>query len=111
MLLNAAKFQGYSFYCFWVIKGKPKGRGKITTPTQYMNKENNMKHEDAAHSLHSHIRHKGYQILMFIKIVFQKKKQLPQVFYKKGFFKIFGKFVRKHFCRSLFLIKLQVEDL
>ena len=23
MLLNAAKFQGYSFYCFWVIKGKP----------------------------------------------------------------------------------------
>ena len=25
MLLNAAKFQGYSFYCFWVIKGKPIG--------------------------------------------------------------------------------------
>ena len=25
MLLNAAKFQGYSFYCFWVIKGKPTG--------------------------------------------------------------------------------------
>ena len=23
MLLNAAKFQGYHFYCFWVIKGKP----------------------------------------------------------------------------------------
>ena len=23
MLMNAAKFQGYSFYCFWVIKGKP----------------------------------------------------------------------------------------
>ena len=23
MLLNAEKFQGYSFYCFWVIKGKP----------------------------------------------------------------------------------------
>ena len=29
MLLNAAKFQDYSFYCFWVIKGKPIG-GKIT---------------------------------------------------------------------------------
>ena len=25
MLLNAAKFQGYSFYRFWVIKGKPIG--------------------------------------------------------------------------------------
>ena len=25
MLLNAAKFQGYSFYRFWVIKGKPTG--------------------------------------------------------------------------------------
>ena len=25
MLLNSAKCQGYSFYCFWVIKGKPKG--------------------------------------------------------------------------------------
>ena len=29
MLLNAAKSQGYSFYRFWVIKGKPT-RGKIT---------------------------------------------------------------------------------
>ena len=26
-LLNAAKFQGYSFYRFWVIKAKPTGRG------------------------------------------------------------------------------------
>ena len=33
MLLNAAKYQGYSFYHFWVIKVKPTGRGKIT-PTQ-----------------------------------------------------------------------------
>ena len=108
MLLNDAKCQGYNFYCFWVIKGKPKGGGggKITTPTQYMNKENNMKHENAAHSLHSHIRHNGYQILVFIKFVFQKKKQLPEVFYKRGFLKIFGKFVRKHCCRSLFLIRL-----
>ena len=31
MLLNAAKCQGYSFYCFSVIKGKPTG-GKVTTP-------------------------------------------------------------------------------
>ena len=32
MLLNAAKFQGYSFYRFWVIKRKPTGGwGKITT--------------------------------------------------------------------------------
>ena len=29
MLLNAANFQGYSFYRFWVIKGKPTGGGKI----------------------------------------------------------------------------------
>ena len=27
MLLNAEKCQGYSFYCFWVIKGKPTGQG------------------------------------------------------------------------------------
>ena len=34
MLLNAAKFEGYSFYRFWVIKGKPTGKegGKITPP-------------------------------------------------------------------------------
>ena len=25
MLLNTAKFQGYSFYRFWVFKGKPTG--------------------------------------------------------------------------------------
>ena len=30
MLLNAAKFQGYSFYRFWVIKGNL--GGKITHP-------------------------------------------------------------------------------
>ena len=29
MLLNAAKFQGYSFYCFWVITGKPTGGVKL----------------------------------------------------------------------------------
>ena len=29
MLLNVAKWQGYSFYRFGVIKGKPIGRGKI----------------------------------------------------------------------------------
>ena len=23
MLLNAVKWKGYSFYCFWIIKGKP----------------------------------------------------------------------------------------
>ena len=27
MLLNAAKWQGYSFYRFWVIKGRPIGEG------------------------------------------------------------------------------------
>ena len=34
MLLNAAKCQGYSFYVFWVIKGKPTGGrgGKFTPP-------------------------------------------------------------------------------
>ena len=33
ILLNATKYQGYSFHRFWVIKGKPTGReggGKIT---------------------------------------------------------------------------------
>ena len=33
MLLNAAKFQGYSFYRSWVIKGKPTG-GESPTTTQ-----------------------------------------------------------------------------
>ena len=36
MLLNAAKSQGYSFYRFSVIKGKPIGRGggvKLTIPS------------------------------------------------------------------------------
>ena len=32
MLLNAAKFQGYSFYRFWVIKGKPTGEIKSPPP-------------------------------------------------------------------------------
>ena len=32
MLLYAAKGQGYSFYRFWVIKGKPTG-GKSTPPS------------------------------------------------------------------------------
>ena len=35
MLLTATKCQGYSFYRFWVIKGKPTGEGaggKITLP-------------------------------------------------------------------------------
>ena len=34
ILLNAAKFQGYNSYRFWVIKGKPTGGGgggKITS--------------------------------------------------------------------------------
>ena len=30
MLLHAAKYQGHSFYRFWVIKGKPKVGSKIT---------------------------------------------------------------------------------
>ena len=35
VLLNAAKVQGYSFYHFWVIKGKPTGGGvKLPLPTQ-----------------------------------------------------------------------------
>ena len=35
ILLNTAKYQGYSFYHFWVIKGKPTGEvkgGKIMPP-------------------------------------------------------------------------------
>ena len=32
MLLNAAKCHGYSFYHFWVIKGKPTGRGGQNYP-------------------------------------------------------------------------------
>ena len=31
MLLNAAKCQGYSFYHFWVIKGKPTPHIRVKT--------------------------------------------------------------------------------
>ena len=37
MLLNATKGQGYSFYCFWVIKGKPTGEVKLPTPQTWVN--------------------------------------------------------------------------
>ena len=39
ILLNAEKFQGYSFNCFWVIKGKQTGgggRNYLPAPTQIM---------------------------------------------------------------------------
>ena len=47
MLLNAAKCQGYSFYCYWVIKGNPTGGGKITpSPTLIrVNIANNPKYD------------------------------------------------------------------
>ena len=60
MLLNTAKFQGYSFYCSWVIKGKPTGGGggpKISPPLpsppniQITVKELNIKLEIAANML------------------------------------------------------------
>ena len=34
ILLNAAKWQGYSFYRFWIIKGKPTKEVKLPIPTQ-----------------------------------------------------------------------------
>ena len=33
MLLYAAKVQGYSSYCFWVIKRKPTGGGGVISPS------------------------------------------------------------------------------
>ena len=51
MLMNAAKFQGYSFYRFLVIKGKPTG-GKITPspPTRLrLSPDSNV--EDIRHSI------------------------------------------------------------
>ena len=42
MLLNAAKFQGYSFYRFWVIKENPTGKGvKLPPPRLGLNLTNN----------------------------------------------------------------------
>ena len=38
MLLNAAKFQGYSFYHFWVIKGKPTWGKPSPPPRLRLNK-------------------------------------------------------------------------
>ena len=40
MVLNAAKCQGYIFYRFWVIKGKPnRGKGKIPLPSSRLGLE------------------------------------------------------------------------
>ena len=36
MLLNAAKYQRYSFYRFWVIKGKPTGGGVKLPPPAWI---------------------------------------------------------------------------
>ena len=37
MLLNAAKCQGYSFYCVWIIKVKSTREGvKLPRPTKYL---------------------------------------------------------------------------
>ena len=33
MLLKSEKCHGYSFYCFWVIKGEPEPTGGKITPT------------------------------------------------------------------------------
>ena len=38
ILLNAAKFQGYSLYRFWVIKGRPTGEVKYPPPPTQINK-------------------------------------------------------------------------
>ena len=38
---------------------------------------------------------------------FSDQKQKPEVFYKKAVLKNFAVFIGKHFCSSLFLIKLQ----
>ena len=45
MLLNAAEYQGHSFYRFWVFKGKStvRGRGKIIPLTQIRVKRKNDK--------------------------------------------------------------------
>ena len=44
MLLNVAKCQGYSFYRFWVITGKPIGGVKLH-PTQIRVKKKKTNHE------------------------------------------------------------------
>ena len=43
MLLNVAKFQGYSFYRFWVIKGKPTGGIKLPPPLRLVLSTNPLK--------------------------------------------------------------------
>ena len=45
MLLNAAKYHGYSFYCFWVIKGKPTKGVKLPAPLPPPTRLNTYKHQ------------------------------------------------------------------
>ena len=40
MLVNASKYQGLSFYHFWVIKGKPTGVVKLPQPPRLGLKQN-----------------------------------------------------------------------
>ena len=32
ILLHAAKYQGYTFYCFWILKGQPTGGEGVRLP-------------------------------------------------------------------------------
>ena len=55
MLLNDAKCQGYSFYRFLVIKGKPTGECKITpVPTP---KSTRSLRDWISHSVYWHMEH------------------------------------------------------
>ena len=66
LLLNAAKFQGYSFYRWWVIKGKPTGVGVKLPPT--------------------HIRVKGYLRYKILNSLKQKLWSVPCKRQVKNFF-------------------------
>ena len=82
MLLNAAKCQGYSFYRFWVIKGKPTRAGvKLLPPTQIRKtlcRDGSPSILSILEFLNQYFKYFKYGSSLIVVIQFQQKKQLWQ---------------------------------
>ena len=71
MFLNSEKCQGWDFYCFCVIKGKPTGDGELVSP---------------------HTRNQFYNILRLFDILpnfpWPQVKRCPIITYKHGIYEL-----------------------
>ena len=82
MLLNAAKCQGYSFYRFWVIKGKPTRAGVKLLPLTQIKKtlcrDGSPSILSILEFLNQYFKYFNYGSSLIVVIQFQQKKQLWQ---------------------------------